>query len=177
MESGRRKLPTWSARNGGFVFFMGESFGFGAGRRRFGHMSTKPSRDGGDRQPQNNAMPARAAGNAGGNWPIMATDAMSMPAGTAAIGGGGYAEILLQGGAIGLQRGAVALVHDAAALEDHGAVGDAENLLGILLDHDRRGPLLPDHPLERHQQFLHEDRREPLQRLVQQQDARIEDEG
>src|SRR5262245_49238300 len=71
------------------------------------------------------------------------------PGATSGTLGGGNAEMLLEGGAIVLEGGAVGLVHHHAACEDDGAVGDAENFLGILLDHDRRGPLLADDALQR----------------------------
>ena len=66
-------------------------------------------------------------------------------------------------------------MHDAAALEDDGAVGDAEDLVRVLLDQNRRQAFLADDLAQRRQQFLDDDRREPFERLVEQHDARIED--
>src|SRR5215471_1995261 len=44
----------------------------------------------------------------------------------------GDAEMSLQRGAVGGERGAVGGMNDSTAFDDDGAVGDAENLLGIL---------------------------------------------
>ena len=76
---------------------------------------------------------------------------------------------------IGRERRACRLVHDAAALDDGGAVGDAEDLLRVLLDQDRREAFLADDALERREQLLDDDRREAFERLVEQDDARVED--
>ena len=65
-------------------------------------------------------------------------------------------------------------MHDVAALDDGGAVGDAEDLLGVLLHQDRREALVADDALERAEQFLDDDRREALERLVEQDDARVQ---
>src|SRR5579872_7572613 len=50
----------------------------------------------------------------------------------------GDAEMGFQRRPIVQERRAVSRMHDGATIDDHGAVGDAENLLGILLDQDRR---------------------------------------
>src|SRR5215510_4870259 len=61
----------------------------------------------------------------------------SMPPGAAARAlGGGDAEILLEGGAVGLEPRAVGLVHHHAALQNDRAVGHAEDFLCVLLNHD-----------------------------------------
>src|SRR5262247_3548165 len=90
--------------------------------------------------------------------------------------GGGDAEIMLEGGAIALERRAVGLVHHHAALENDGAVGDAENFLRVLLDHNGGRALLANDALERNQQLLHENGGQAFQRLVEEQDAGIENE-
>src|SRR6187399_1830253 len=81
-----------------------------------------------------------------------------------------HAEIFLQHRRIGRERGARGLMHDVAALDDGGAVGDAEDLLGVLLHQDRREALVADDALERGEQFVDDDRREAFERLVQQDD-------
>ncbi len=89
--------------------------------------------------------------------------------------GGGDAEVALEHGTVGDELGAGAFVDDAAALEDRGLVGDAQHLLGVLLHQDRRHAFVADDAPERRQQFLDQDRGEPFERLVEQDDARIED--
>ncbi len=65
-------------------------------------------------------------------------------------------------------------MHDRAALQYHNPVGQPQNLLGILLDNDRADAAGAGNGAERPEQFLDDDRRQPLGRLVQQQDLRIE---
>src|ERR1051326_3672934 len=86
----------------------------------------------------------------------------------------GDAEEGLQHAAIGAQGGTVALVHDRATLEDHGAVGDAQDLVRILLDQDGGEALLAHDAGERRDQLLDDDRREAFERLVEQDHARVE---
>src|SRR5262245_18131291 len=131
---GRRKLPTWSARNGGLVLFIGSIPRLnGGGCRRSGRnlAGRNEAQDRQCRQPQNAAA---APAKAGGKRPIAVRYRASMPLG-AAPGplGGGHAEILLEDGAVGLERRAVGLVHNHAALENDRAVGDAEDFLRVLL--------------------------------------------
>src|SRR5882757_5076421 len=87
------------------------------------------------------------------------------------------AEIALQHRGIGLQRVACRIMHDRAALQYHNTVGQPQNLLGILLDNNRADAPGPGNGAERPEQFLDDDRRQPLGGLVQQQDFRIERQG
>ena len=64
-----------------------------------------------------------------------------------------------------------------AALDDCRPVGDAEHLLRVLLDQDRRHALVADDAPQRQQQLLDQDRSEAFERLVEQDDARIENQG
>src|SRR5262249_17778472 len=86
----------------------------------------------------------------------------------------GDAEMSLQRGAVGGERGAVGSMNDSAAFDDDGAVGDAEHLLSILFDQNRRHALLAADPAERPQPFLDADRRQAFQRFVEQHDPRVE---
>src|SRR4051812_19010592 len=61
------------------------------------------------------------------------------PGAATATGRGGDAEIVLERRAVALERRAFPLIDHGAALQNDGAVGHAENLLGILLNHDGRG--------------------------------------
>src|SRR5689334_15301016 len=79
----------------------------------------------------------------------------------------GDAEEGLQHAAVGAQRRALALVDDRATLEDHGAVGDAQDLVRVLLDQDGGELLLAHDAGERRDQLLDDDRGEPLERLVE----------
>src|SRR5262249_48273294 len=88
----------------------------------------------------------------------------------------GHAQERLQHAAIGAQGRARTLVDDAAAFEDHGAVGNAQDLVRVLLDQDGGKTLLAHDPLERRDQLLDDDGREAFERLVEQDDARIEHE-
>src|SRR5262245_58035398 len=165
--AGRRKLPTWSARNGGLVRFIDPAPTGNRTRAK----ARRPRR----RQPQNDRrivppaevghIPSAPGGGAG-----------SMPA-PAAGAGGGDAEIALQHGAVGGKISARPLVDHLAALEDRRPVGDAEHLLRVLLDQDRRHAFVADDAPQRQQQLLDQDRGESFQRLVEQYDARIEDQG
>ena len=65
-------------------------------------------------------------------------------------------------------------MHDRAAFQYHNTIGQPQNLLGILLDDDRTDAAGPGDGAERPQQFLDDDRRQPLGRLVQQQHLGIE---
>src|SRR5215470_19495111 len=82
----------------------------------------------------------------------------------------------LEHAAVGAQRRARTLVDDTAAFEDHGAVGHAQDLVRVLLDQDGGKTLLAHDPLERRDQLLDDDGREALERLVEQDDTRIEHE-
>src|SRR5215472_165509 len=85
----------------------------------------------------------------------------------------GDAEMGFECKAVAGERGAVGDMNHRTAFDDDGAIGDAENFLGVLLDQDRRHAFLADDAAQRRQQFLDDDRRQPLQRLVEQHDARI----
>src|ERR1700757_1469534 len=123
--AGRRKLPTWSARNGGLGRFI------------------DPAPTG--NRPRAKAPPPRwdTSHHPGGG-------AGSMPA-PAAGAGGGDAEKALQHRAIGGKIGARPLVDHRAALDDRRPVGDAEHLLRVLLDQDRRHALVADDAPQRQQ--------------------------
>src|ERR1700722_12120360 len=54
----------------------------------------------------------------------------------------GDAEMRLQRRVVGGQRRAVGGMDHAAALENNGVIGDAENFFGVLLDQDRRHALV-----------------------------------
>ena len=60
----------------------------------------------------------------------------------------GDADISFQQLLVGFQRRAVALIDDAAALDDDRPVGDAQNLLRVLLDQDRRQAFVADDPAQ-----------------------------
>ena len=116
---GRRKLPTWSARNGGVVrAVIGISpLGF-------------------------NGRPTPSQASSG-------------------VGSASSASLR-------------AAVSDAAAVEHDGVVGHAEHHVRMLLDDDRRQPFLARDAADRAQQFLDDDRRQPFERLVEQQQLRVE---
>src|SRR5882757_2480911 len=84
------------------------------------------------------------------------------------------AEIALQHRGVRLQLGARRVVHDRAALQYHNAVGEPQNLLRILLNDDGTDAAGAGDDAERLEQFLDNDRRQTLGRLVQQQNFRIE---
>jgi hypothetical protein len=71
------------------------------------------------------------------------------------------------------QRPAVTPVHDPAAIEDDRMLGERQRDPRVLLDHDDRhagvGPQRADHA----DQVLGDDRRQPLERLVEQQQPRV----
>src|ERR1700732_4149441 len=83
--------------------------------------------------------------------------------------GSGNAEIALKRGGIGFQGAACRIMHDRAALQYYNAVGQPQNLLCILLDNDGADAARAGDGPERGEQFLDDDGREPLGRLVQQQ--------
>jgi hypothetical protein len=58
------------------------------------------------------------------------------------------------------------VVNDRAALQYHNAVGKPQNLLCVLLHNDRTGAARPGDGAERPQQFLEDERSQPLRRLV-----------
>ena len=64
-------------------------------------------------------------------------------------------------------------MNDTASVKNQRAVRDGQDLLRMLLDDDGSEPLLAEQLRERGQQFLHDDRRQPLGRLVEQQKVRI----
>src|ERR1700720_404384 len=88
--------------------------------------------------------------------------------------GSGNAEIALKRGGIGLQGVACSIMHDRAPFQYHDAVGQPQNLLCILLDYDGADAARPGDGPERCEQFLDDDGRKPLGRLVQEQHFRVE---
>jgi hypothetical protein len=86
----------------------------------------------------------------------------------------GDAEMSFKRGPVPGERGAVGGMDHGAAFDDNGAIGNAENFLGVLLDQDRRHAFVADDAAQRRQEFLDDDRRQPLERLVEQHDARVE---
>src|SRR6516162_1643460 len=166
--AGRRKLPTWSARNGGLVRFIYPA--------PTGNRPRAKARQPRRRQPQNDGriVPPAEVGRIPSS--VSGGGAGSMPA-PAARAGGGDAEIALQHRAVGGKIGARPVVDHRAALDDRRPVGDAEHLVRILLDQDRRHAFVADDATQRQQQLLDQDRGESLERLVEQHDARIEDQG
>src|SRR5713226_4634983 len=87
------------------------------------------------------------------------------------------AEICFEDGAIEAQRRAGGLMHDSPAFENDCTIGHAKDFLRILLDQYGRHALLPDYAVEGRQEFLDDDGRKPLQRLVEQYDLWVEHEG
>src|SRR5712691_331546 len=63
-----------------------------------------------------------------GRWEASHVRASMLPGAATRAGGGGHAEIVFERSAVRLERGAVALVHHHAALEDHRPVGHAQDL-------------------------------------------------
>src|SRR6266480_3709551 len=74
---------------------------------------------------------------------------------------------------IGEQRSARAVMGDAAAVEDHCVVGDAERYLGVLLDEDQRKGVFSDQSIEHFKERLNDERGESFERLVHQQQRGI----
>src|ERR1700730_12402661 len=70
---------------------------------------------------------------------------------------------------IGFQGGTRRVMDDRAALQYHNAVGEPQNLLRVLLDNNGTCAAGADDGTECSHQFLDDDRRQPLGRLVQQQ--------
>src|SRR3981189_1706713 len=70
---------------------------------------------------------------------------------------------------IGFQGGTRSVVDDRAALQYHNAVGQPQNLLGILLDNDRANAAGAGDGAQRLEQLRDGDGGRPLGRLVQQQ--------
>src|SRR5207302_5648282 len=87
---------------------------------------------------------------------------------------GGDAEKAFEYRGIGFQGGTRRIVNDRPALQYHDAVGQPQNLLRILLDNDGTGPAGAGDGTECLEQLFHDDRRQPLGRLVQQQHSWIE---
>src|SRR5215471_17347498 len=88
--------------------------------------------------------------------------------------GAGDAEIAFKYRRIGFQGTAFRIMRDGAALQYHNAVGEPQNLLRILLDDDGADAARTRNGAQRLQKFLDNDGREPLGRLVEQQDFGIE---
>ena len=62
---------------------------------------------------------------------------------------------------------------DPAALEDERGLGERERDLGVLLDQDEGGPVLGSQTPDRRRQLLDHDRRQALERLVEQEQGRV----
>src|SRR5262249_29736171 len=86
---------------------------------------------------------------------------------TAARPGIGDAEMALQRGAVGGKRGAGGGMHDGAAFQDNGAIGDAEDFFGVLLDQNSGGAFVANDAAQRHQKLIDQDRRQAFERLVE----------
>src|SRR5262245_3124395 len=74
---------------------------------------------------------------------------------------------------VGQQGRTRALMHDAATFQDQRAVGDGQDLLGVLLDDEGSQSLLAEQARQGGQKLLDDDRRQAFGRLVEQQQARI----
>src|SRR5258706_1026361 len=74
---------------------------------------------------------------------------------------------------IGEQIRARTVVGDAAAVQDERALRDSERELRVLLDQHDRKRVLADQALQGLQQGLHDDGREPFERLVHEQQRRV----
>src|SRR5437763_3974478 len=86
---------------------------------------------------------------------------------------GGHAEIPLEQCAIRSKRRARRLMHNGAAFHDDGPIGGVQDLSGVLLDDDRRYPG-PENAPQRTEHLLDQDGGEAFERLVEQEDFRIE---
>jgi Ca2+-binding RTX toxin-like protein len=75
---------------------------------------------------------------------------------------------------LGEQRRGGAAMDDAAAVENHGVVGNGQHLMGVLLDDDGGHALIAHQATDGDKQILDNDRREALQRLIEQQQPRVE---
>src|SRR5690606_2114235 len=75
---------------------------------------------------------------------------------------------------LGTQPLAAVVQRDAAALEHDRLVGDPQYERRMLLDDDRRHPFLAHDAPQRGEQLLDDDRCQPLERLVEQQQSRVE---
>src|SRR6266480_233961 len=74
---------------------------------------------------------------------------------------------------IGEQRIARAVMGDAAAVEDHRVVRDAERYLGVLLDENQRQGVFSDQSIEHFKERFNDERGESFERLVHQQQRGI----
>ena len=72
------------------------------------------------------------------------------------------------------QFGARRGMDDGAAIENDRLVGERQDLLGLLFDDDHREARAAKFA-QRRQQFVDDDRRESLGRLIEQQEARVEE--
>jgi hypothetical protein len=72
------------------------------------------------------------------------------------------------------KRRACRLVDDAAALEDDDTVGHRQDLMGVLFYHDRGNVLGAGDATQGGKQFINQDRRQAFERLVEQEQPRIE---
>ena len=88
-----------------------------------------------------------------------------------------HAQMMLERRGIGFQHRTRSRVNDGPALENEGVLRDGQDLLGVLLDDDPRHALIAKDPDEGAEELLDDDRGQSLGRLVEQEDARIEDEG
>src|SRR5215470_11529575 len=74
----------------------------------------------------------------------------------------GDAEIGLKRCPVGLEGCTRPLMHNRAALENDSVIGDAEDLLCVLLYQNGGDALVADDTLDRRQQLVDEDRGQPL---------------
>ena len=72
-----------------------------------------------------------------------------------------------------MSAAAIRIMRDRSALQYHNAVGQPQNLLRVLLDDDGADAARTCNRAQRFQQFLDNDGRQPLGRLVQQQHFRV----
>src|SRR5256885_14186710 len=87
----------------------------------------------------------------------------------------GHAQMCFEQRTIRPERSAVALINNGPALENGSTIGDAEDLLSVLLHHDRRHSLFTENARQRLEKLLDDDRCEAFSRLVEQQHLGIED--
>src|SRR5689334_315924 len=116
-----------------------------------------------------NRLPTSSARNGG-----LVLCMVSTPIKNLVRGGAGNAEIAFEHRGIGLQRVAWRIMHDRAAFQYHNPIGQPQNLSRILLDDDRTDAPRAGDGAERPEQFLNDDGRQPLGRLVEQQNPGIE---
>src|SRR5262249_51588814 len=75
------------------------------------------------------------------------------------------------------ERSTIAGKYDATAIQYDDAVGEAQDLARLLLHDDGRHTLLADDLAQHNQKLIDDDRCQALQRLIQQDDTRVDNEG